>query len=123
LKENTKGGYKMKLKRDKIKEFDIPEEFMKGFLDHLEEELKEVDASDKAEEDIYVLINNVIKYKAEEESQVYEEAYAMGHPEYGFRTLTGIIRRALTDFDHLFEFWVKHDELYERIVGKKRKED
>jgi len=54
----------MKLKRDKIKDFDIPDDYLSEMLDVLEEGLKDVE-TDLDDEVVYTVINNIIKDKYE----------------------------------------------------------
>ena len=54
----------MKLKRDQIKEFDIPNGYLAELLDMLEEGLKDVE-TDLDDEVVYTVINNIIKDKYE----------------------------------------------------------
>ncbi|TYB31115.1 MAG: hypothetical protein FXF47_05615 [Candidatus Mcinerneyibacterium aminivorans] len=59
----------MKLKREKIWDFDIPENVLKSILDNLENGLKKIE-TELDEETVYLVINNIIKGKFE-----YKNAY------------------------------------------------
>ncbi len=106
----------MKLKRDKIKDFDIPDNYLAEMLDFLEEGLKDVE-TDLDDEVVYTVINNIIEFKFEK-GGAYKRAKDTKFEKHNKEFLPELTKRVLKK-DNKIKFWYNYEELYERVTGKK----
>ena len=101
----------MKLKREKIKEFDIPKEYMIELLDYLEEGLKEIETeiNDKI---VYDVINNIIRNKYSNKK----------YKSRGKEFILNLIKSTISGQGdkHLIEMWY---ELANKIKNEKFNKD
>ncbi len=107
----------MKLKREKIKNFFIPDDYLSEMLDVLEEGLKDVE-TDLDDEVVYTVINNIIEFKFEEGGE-YKRAMGTEQEKYDKKFFKNLVKEAIVKQNHVFKFWYNYEELYERVTGKK----